>query len=275
MTANRDVKDFARLIEALHPWLNQIVVIGGWAYRLYRLHPLAQQLEYEPLATFDTDVAVPAHLSVAGPNMHECLIASGFLEEKLGEAQPPAAHYRLVSAETGFYAEFLTPLEGNEYKRGGQRDATTRIAGVSSQKLRHIDLLLKNPWAVEIDATNGYPTAETRRVQLPNPASFLAQKALIRHKRDRIDRAKDVLYIHDTIEAFGGALTAIRKQWVTDVKPGLHTNGIRKIEKAADVLFAEVDDTIREAARIAVGRNLTAESIREACSYGWNQIFPS
>jgi hypothetical protein len=67
-----------------------------------------------PLATLDTDVAVPAQLSVAGPNMHECLIASGFLEEKLGEAQPPTAHYRLVSAETGFYAEFLTPLEGNE-----------------------------------------------------------------------------------------------------------------------------------------------------------------
>jgi hypothetical protein len=41
MTANRDAKDFARLIEALHPWLNQIVVIGGWAHRLYRLHPLA------------------------------------------------------------------------------------------------------------------------------------------------------------------------------------------------------------------------------------------
>jgi hypothetical protein len=85
IAVNLDVTDFARLIEALHPWLNQIVVIGGWAYRLYRLHPLAQ-------------------------------------------------------------------------------------------------LLLKNPWAVEIDATNGYPTAETRRVQLPNAASFLAQKALIHHK---------------------------------------------------------------------------------------------
>jgi hypothetical protein len=128
------------------------------------------------------------------------------------------------------------------------RTPLSRKGPVAETELRHIDLLLKNPWAVEIDATNGHPTAETRRVQLPNPASFLAQKALIHHKRDRIDRAKDVLYIHDIIEAFGGALTAIRKQWVTDVKSGLHTNGIRKIEKAADVLFAEVDDTIREAA---------------------------
>lgn len=86
---------------------------------------------------------------------------------------------------------------------------------------------------------------------------------------------KDVLYLHDTIETFGGALPAIREEWETNVRPGLHMNAIRQVEKAADVLFAEVDDTIREAARIAVGRNLTAESIREACSYGWNQIFPS
>jgi len=50
--------------------------------------------------------------------MHECLIASGFLEEKLGEAQPPAAHYRLVSAETGFYADL---------KRFGERWRTVRL----------------------------------------------------------------------------------------------------------------------------------------------------
>ena len=78
MAANRDAKDFARLIEALHPWLDQVVVIGGWAHRLYRLHPLAQLLDYAPLATFDTDVAVPAQLPVAGQNMHERLLLAAF-----------------------------------------------------------------------------------------------------------------------------------------------------------------------------------------------------
>ncbi len=273
MAANQETEDFARLIEALHPWLDQVMVIGGWAHRLYRLHTLAQPLEYAPLATFDTDVAVPAQLPVAGQDIHERLIASGFQEEKIGEARPPAAHYHLVSGETGFYAEFLTPLEGGEYKRGGQRDATVRIAGVSSQKLRHIDLLLKAPWTVEIGLATGYPTAESRRIQLPNPASFLAQKVLIHQKRDPADRAKDVLYIHDTIETFGGALPAIRQEWEANTRPALHANAIRQVEKASDVLFAEVDDTIREAARIAAGRNLTPESIREVCSYGWNQLF--
>jgi hypothetical protein len=35
-----DAIHFARLIDTLQPWLNQVVVIGGWAHRLYRLHPL-------------------------------------------------------------------------------------------------------------------------------------------------------------------------------------------------------------------------------------------
>ena len=59
MAVQSDVEYFARLVDALEPWLDQVVIIGGWAHRLYRLHPLAQPLDYEPLGTFDTDIAVP------------------------------------------------------------------------------------------------------------------------------------------------------------------------------------------------------------------------
>jgi len=34
-----DNEQFAQLIKALEPWLPQIVVIGGWAHRLYRHTP--------------------------------------------------------------------------------------------------------------------------------------------------------------------------------------------------------------------------------------------
>ena len=37
MSGARD--PFVRLVAALEPWLDQIVVVGGWAHRLYRLHP--------------------------------------------------------------------------------------------------------------------------------------------------------------------------------------------------------------------------------------------
>jgi hypothetical protein len=66
MAANPDIEHFARLIDTLHPWLDQVVITGGWAHRLYRLHSLAQPLDYEPLGTIDTDVAVPAHLPCDG-----------------------------------------------------------------------------------------------------------------------------------------------------------------------------------------------------------------
>jgi len=142
MAANPDIEHFARLIDTLNPWLDQVVIIGGWAHRLYRLHPLAQPLDYEPLGTLDTDVAVPAQLPATG-EIRQRLLENGFREELMGEMQPPAAHYHVATDDSGFYAEFLTPLIGGAIKRGGKRDATTQIAGVSAQKLRHLELLLE------------------------------------------------------------------------------------------------------------------------------------
>lgn len=273
MTANPDIEHFVRLIDTLHPWLNQIVIIGGWAHRLHRIHPLAQPLDYEPLGTLDTDVAVPAQLPANGEDIRHRLLENGFREELLGSMQPPAAHYHVAAGNSGFYAEFLTPLVGGEVKRGGKRDVTAQIAGVLVQKLRHLELLLDAPWEVVIAPANGYPTDGVRRIRVPNAAAFLVQKILIHDKRDRADKAKDILYIHDTIATFGGNLPTIRGEWETNVKPALHARASHEVEGAAETHFQEVDDTIREAARIATGRNLTPEMVREVCSYGWKQIF--
>jgi hypothetical protein len=48
-------------------------------------------------------------------------------------------------------------------------------------------------------------------VRVANPVSFLSQKILIQDVRDRKDRAKDILYIHDTIEIFAGHLAELRE----------------------------------------------------------------
>lgn len=273
MAGPSDVEHFARLIEALDPWLDHVVIIGGWAHRLYRLHPFAQPLDYEPLGTFDTDIAVPLDLPATGEQLRARLLERNFREELMGDMQPPAAHYRVESDETSFYAEFLTPLEGSAVKRGGRRDVTARVSGVSVQKLRHLELLLQNPWNVMIAPAAGYPTSGARRILIPNPAAFLVQKILIHEKRDRNRQAKDILYIHDTIETFGGNLAALSEQWQTKVRPALHAKAARVIQRAAEEYFREVDDKTREAARTATGRNLTPEMVREVCAFGWQQIF--
>jgi hypothetical protein len=273
MNEHSDNEQFARLIVALEPWLTQVVIIGGWAHRLYRLHPSAQHIEYLPLTTLDTDIAVPPRLKVIDRDVRERLIAQGFEEERLGSDQPPATHYRLGDAKTGFYAEFLTPLFGPEHGRDGKPKATRRIAGVVSQQLRYLEVLLLAPWTVSLSHSHGFPFEDPRDVRIANPASFLAHKVLIHNKRTRSKFAKDVLYIHDTLEIFGARLEDLNREWRTEVKPHIHPNAAKKIQRAHADLFGELNDAIRDAAQMTGARRLSAAAMRERCNFGLARVF--
>jgi hypothetical protein len=48
----------ARLLGALRPWLGDLVIVGGWAHRLYRLHGLAGAPDHPPVRTRDVDLAL-------------------------------------------------------------------------------------------------------------------------------------------------------------------------------------------------------------------------
>ena len=268
MTPALEPDPFPRLLRALEPWLGHIVIIGGWAHRLYRLHPLAQGLDYPPLMTLDTDIAVPSKLPAGDGDIRQRLLSHGFTEEFLGDDRPPATHYHLGGGESGFYAEFITPLLGGEYGRDQRRKATASVAGVTSQQLRHIELLLHSPWQVHFESAG-----RAAKILIPNPASFIAQKVLIHRKRDPADRAKDILYIHDTLELFGSGLAEIRTLWRNVVKPQLHPRDANTVSRASAAIFGQVSDDISRAAGIAAGRDLSPSGVREACNYGFAQVF--
>jgi hypothetical protein len=237
------------------------------------LHPLAQPLQYEPLATLDADVALPRRIRVAGDEIYQRLAANGFEAEFLGHHRPPAAHYRLTDPGIHFYAEFLTPLVGGAVGRRGKQNATQRVGGVSSQNLRYIEVLLAAPWSVALSAANGFPFANETGVQIANPVSFLAQKILIHRRRNRDERAKDILYMHDTIDTFATRIDDLSAEWVRNIRHELHANSVRAVESAAATLFGAVTDSIRAASRIVQARNLTPEAIRETCNFGFTRIF--
>jgi hypothetical protein len=268
MNGVQDPGPFRRLVAALEPWLDQVVIVGGWAHQLYRLHPHAQELDYPPLTTLDTDVAVPAKLPVGEQDIRARLLAHGFMEEFLGDDHPPATHYRLGGEASGFYAEFLTPLVGSAYDRKHKRKATMEIAGIASQQLRHIELLLHQPWSIDLESDRF-----AARIQIANPVSFLAQKILIHPRRDREDRAKDILYLHDTLEVFGARLPELQELWRDIVAPQLQPRSAGSVSKASQVLFGELSDDIRRAAEISDERALSPGDIREACRYGFIQVF--
>jgi len=95
------------------------------------------------------------------------------------------------------------------------------VGGISSQQLRYIEILLLAPWHIGLSETNGYPFTSAKQVQVADPVSFLTQKILIQDARDRKDRAKDILYIHHTIEAFSGNLAELKELFAKEIRPKL------------------------------------------------------
>ena len=259
---------FELLVAALEPWLDQTVIVGGWAHQLYRQHPHAQKLDYPPLTTLDTDIAVPAKLPAREQDIRERLMKYGFTEELLGDDHPPATHYRLGGEASGFYAEFLTPLVGSEHDRKHRRKGTVDIAGITSQQLRYIELLLHAPWSIDLKFDR-----LVAKLQIANPVSFLAQKVLIHRKRGRADRAKDLLYMHDTIEVFGARLPELQELWRNIVAPQVKPRGASTVSKASESLFDDISDDIRRAAEISAERALSPDALMEACRYGFIQVF--
>lgn len=263
-----ELAQFIRLAGALEPWRDDLVIVGGWAHRLYLLHPYAQEVNHAPLMTLDADVAVPAVLPLREEDIRQRLLAAGFTEELLGDDRPPATHYRLGTGPGEFYAEFLTPISGSRNDRQGRRKATASIGGVTSQRLRHLELLLQSPWRVELDSM-----AFTSGILIANPASFIAQKVLIHAHRDPEDRAKDILYIHDTLEIFGSRLEELHQAWVGSIAPQMHARRAAEVRKGAKRMFGAMSDDVRRAARIPEDRNLSAANLAEACQFGLEAVF--
>jgi hypothetical protein len=109
-------------------------------------------------------------------------------------------------------------------------------------------------------------------VRIPSATAYIAQKVLVRQKRSAEERAKDLLYIHDTIELFGRSLPSLHEEWRNTFRLQLHAKAVRTIERAGSVIFGRVDDVSREAALMATGRRLSADEILEVCRTGWKKI---
>jgi hypothetical protein len=267
-----DSAAFARLIQALRPWLGHLVIVGGWAHRLHRMHPLAGTPTYAPLRTRDVDLALSLRAPLDG-DIRSALEAAKFKPEYSGDSRPPVTQYALTDDDAGFYAEFLVPLYGSEATRNGSQDVTVSKAGVNAQKLRHLDLLLVAPWSVQIGPGREISFDDPVDVLVPNAVSFIIQKVLIHEKRKPWKKAQDVLYIHDTLELFGAALDDLRSLWIDHVRPDMAAKTAKRAESAAQALFQQVTDTIRDAARMPQDRRLTPEALRAACGYGIDSLF--
>jgi len=266
--------EFSLLIEAIRPSLSTTLMIGGWAHRLHRLSPKARAVTYDPVFTYDADVVVTTDHSNREADLKSALANKGFTEQFSGEARPPVTHYQLGTETNGFYAEFLTPLIGGTHRRDGTPDVTAKVRGVNAQKLRYLDLLLIEPWTIEIGPHNGFALQSPATVRVPNPPSFIAQKMLVLHLRKPEKRAGDLLYIHDTLELFSTELVDLAHIWREHVKVALSEKTLRELRATARTQFDTVTDTIRDAVRIVPNRALDPGRMQQLCRVGLERLLP-
>lgn len=270
-----DQLDFSSFATAIAPYLDQVVVAGGWAHRLHRLHGKASSVGFPALMTTDADVAATTAAAAAGPSIYELLRDAGFTEKLSGGGAEPVAKYLLRSSSSGFYVEFLTPVRGG----GGNRrqGATEQLSGVLAQRLRSVDLLLKSPWQIQLTSDIGYPVQpDGLIIQVANPTTYLAQKLLVLPGRKPSERPKDILYIHDTILIFGGGLTELRELWQS-LLPSIPGSTRKKLLRQIDEQFREPTDDIRRAAEIARRTSRlsppSASELAKVCRLGLADIF--
>jgi len=268
----RDGLAMATLIDALKPWRERVVLVGGWAHRLHRLHPDAAVPGYRAIVTRDADFAFDP-VGRMGGDIAAALQRAGFEKTLSGEHVPPVSHFQLGNQDTGFYVEFLAPLRGSGVRRDGTEDATVSAAGVTAQRLRHMEVLLTAPWKLTIEPTDELPVATPTELLVANPVSFVVQKLLIHRLRRDQKKAQDVLYIHDTTELFGANLQNLHVLWREGVSPSLTANLRDETIARSKALFEAVSDTIREAVRIPMDRHLNPEELRLRCELGLGEVF--
>jgi hypothetical protein len=222
--------------------------------------------------TRDADFAMPEDTVWSG-DIGEALRLAGFHEEFSTDYRPPVTRYRLGPEAGGFYAEFLAPLRGSGVRRDDSPDATVARAGVTAQKLRHMELLLVNPWRVAWGPNVGLALENGAEPLIANPVSFIAQKLLIQGSRPPRTRAQDALYIHDTIELFGDSLEDLGALWRGPVRCSLTGKTARRVENRAIEYTGQASHAFDEAARIPQDRTLDPRRMQQACAYGLRILF--
>jgi Nucleotidyltransferase len=266
---------FERIVKALGPYLDELVFVGAWCQRLLRFHQFAVPPTFAPLMSEDADVATPERLAPRSESIAERLRAAGFRASLSGSELLPVSKY--YPDDRGLYVEFIAPLRGGGHTRNGERDDTLSIAGITAAKLRYVDLLLHRPWTLELKTTDGFPVGDDRiSMQLANPVSYLAQKVLsIRRRPQPQKRAKDALYVHDTLLMFGEHFDDLRPL-VGEVLALLPRETQSEFHRLRVDLFHD-DALVLQAADIAAATGRasppSASTVAAVCVSGLERIF--
>ena len=196
MEANKtDISSLLKAVEVLAPYLDEIVIVGGWVpflYNRYGQMPSAHPL----LRTMDIDLVVPRRVEEHGRPTIDELLSRAWYQARISGLDIPVVKYELASPVTEI--EFLTPEVGRPGKA-----ALAVQHGLTAQAVRYLQILLENTKKIEInDTIDGSDISLV--VTVPSPGAFIYQKGLTlspssRRSSTKVD--KDLYYIFSFVDS--------------------------------------------------------------------------
>jgi len=184
----------ARGIAAIEPYLDVVVVAGGWVPHIYELLYDAGTAGRSP-RTRDIDLAVPRSVPVRSRSIDELLKSANFRCEFHSLDSPPVTKYVATQGDDDIEIEFITDAPG------ASEAAIMVQPDLSAQELHYVGLLLDSPWPVALAGLTDGEVDLT--ILVPRPGAFVFHKSLVfKNRRDRLKAEKDLYYIFFVLDAF-------------------------------------------------------------------------
>jgi hypothetical protein len=128
MSMSTDLSPLIEVLEAVKPYLRDIVLVGGWVPIVYK--QCSSIYPTRTVRTVDVDFACRPPLAVREDTMDHLLRSAGFQCELFRNTL-----CKYIKRE--LEAEFLTPLKGD-----GSTSVTKLQKGLTAEPLRYLDVLL-------------------------------------------------------------------------------------------------------------------------------------
>ncbi|MHB1020606.1 MAG: GSU2403 family nucleotidyltransferase fold protein [Coriobacteriia bacterium] len=184
----------ARGLAAIEPYLDVVVVAGGWVPHIYELLYDAAAAGRSP-RTRDIDLAVPRSVPVRSRSIDELLKGADFRCEFHSLDSPPVTKYVATHGDGNIEIEFITDAPG------ASEAAIMVQPDLTAQELHYVGLLLDSPWPVDLAGLTGGDVELT--ILVPRPGAFVFHKSLVfRNRRDRLKAEKDLYYVFFVLDAF-------------------------------------------------------------------------
>lgn len=192
-----------RGLSAIEPYLDKVVIAGGWVPHIYELVYDATRAGKSP-RTRDIDLAVPRTVPLNGMSIDKLLMAANFECRFHSVDTPPVTKYVALDGDQEVEIEFITDAPGSS-------QASINVqSDLTAQELHYVSIMLENPWPIDLSELADGKVDYT--VLVPKPGAFVFHKALVfKKRRDGVKREKDLYYIFFVLEAFPdwqGAITA-------------------------------------------------------------------